>query len=407
MSQSVLGSITIGFEPIWNQWRKLAGYRLWLDAPQHSAVDATHLLQAITELHNNQATPLLLAVRTPSLLNSLLEHPPVPGIWLAIKGEWMDDALLAGRVRNAHQRGVPLVWHGEPGEKPALPLQNLFHKTLRSLSPEQALLALRLSLRQYRESGLADTVGTRSPIVAGALYEGLASPTLVGHALDNQKAWGVVGWPGEEVLHSYRLQQIQPEFEACKNIIRALDCDESVEQIEHLLGQDPLLTYRFLRWVNSAALGLQREIHDVRSGLMTIGYTRLRDWLMAQLPHTNNDPNLHPVRTGMVLRARIMELLADAGIEDNLRREVFLCGLFSQVDLLLGEHLGTAMAHLPLPGRVDSAILGQTGPYAPWLEVASALESSNTAMIREVCRAHDISPESANRALLRALAAQA
>lgn len=404
MSQSVLGSVTMGFEPIWDQWRKLAGYRLWIDAPQPTAVDAAHLLQAITELHSTRAIPLLLSVRTPALLNSLLEHPPVPGIWLAIKSQWMDDALLAGRVRNAHQRGVALVWHGEPGEKPLLAIQGLFHKTLLSLNPEQALLALRISLRQHRESGLADTVGTRSPIVAGDLYEGLASPALVGHALDNQQAWGVVGWPAEEVLHNYRLKQIQPGFEACKHIIRALDSDEGMEQIEHLLGHEPLITYRFLRWVNSAALGLQREISDVRTGLMTIGYTRLRDWLMAQLPHTNNDPNLHPVRISMVLRARIMELLADAGIEDNLRREVFLCGLFSQVDLLLGEHLGTAMAHLPLPGRVDSAILGQTGPYAPWLEVASAMESSNTSMVREVCRAHDISPESANRALLRALA---
>ena len=404
MSQSVLGSVTLGFEPLWDRWRKLVGYRLWIDAPQPSAVDAAHLLQAITELHSARSVPLLLAVRTPALLNSLLEHPPVPGIWLAIPSAWMDDTLLAARVRNAHLRGVQLVWHGEPGETPLLSIQNLFHKNLLSLSPEQALQALRISLRQHRDTGLADTLGGRSPVQPGALYEGLASPALAGHALDSQGVWGVVGWPGEEVLHGYRRRQIQPAHEACTRIIRALDNDEALEHIEYLLGQEPLLTYRFLRWLNSAALGLQREIHEMRTGLMTIGYTRLREWLTAQLPHTSNDPNLQPVRISMVLRARIMELLADAGVEDNLRREVFLCGLFSQVDLLLGEHLGTAMAHLPLPGRVDSAILGQTGPYAPWLEVASALESSNTTMIREVCRAHDISAESANRALLRALA---
>jgi hypothetical protein len=403
VSQSVLGSVTMGFEPIWNSWRKPVGYRLWIDALQPTAVDAAHLLQAITELHRSHSVPLLLTVRTPALLQSLLEHPAVPGIWLAIKAEWMGDALFAGRVREAHHRGVPLVWHGEPGEKPLLAIRNLFHKTLLSLSPEQALTALRISLRQYRESGLADPSGARSPVEPGALYEGLASPALVSHALDSQQAAGIVGWPGDEILHGYRLRQIQPNHDLCLRIIRALEQDEGMERIELLLGQEPLLTYRFLRWMNSAGLGLQREIHDVRTGLMTIGYTRLRDWLMGQLPHTSNDPNLNPVRISMVLRARIMELLTDAGVEDNLRREVFLCGLFSQVDLLLGEPLGTAMAHLPLPGRVDSAILGQTGPYAPWLEVASALESSNTNMIREVCRAHEIAQESVNRALLRAL----
>ncbi|MBX9818817.1 MAG: histidine kinase, partial [Burkholderiaceae bacterium] len=86
---------------------------------------------------------------------------------------------------------------------------------------------------------------------------------------------------------------------------------------------------------------------------------------------------------------------------------VFLCGIFSQVDLLLGENLGAALHRLPLPGRVASAILGQTGPYAPWLETASALESGNTKVIRDVCRAHDLQADEVNRALLRSLAAQA
>ncbi len=245
----------------------------------------------------------------------------------------------------------------------------------------------------------------RSPMVAGSLYEGLASPALVEHALDQQSAWGVVGWPAEEILHTYRFKQMQPARHLVLALVQAIDADESMETIEHRMGNEPLLTYRFLRYANSAGLGLQREVDSVRQGLMAMGYTKLRAWLMAQLPHASSDPNLDPIRAHMVLRARIMERLADAGVEDNLRREVFLCGIFSQVDLLLGEPLGASILHLPLPGRVASAILGQTGPYAPWLEVATALESGSTRVIREVCQAHDMSPGEVNRALLRTLAA--
>jgi len=134
-----------------------------------------------------------------------------------------------------------------------------------------------------------------------------------------------------------------------------------------------------------------------------LGYSRLRAWLMEQLPHASADTNLDPIRHTMVLRARIMERLADAGVEDDLRREVFLCGVFSQVDLLLGENLGAALHRLPLPGRVASAVVGRTGPYAPWLEVAAALEGRNTKVIREVCKAHQIPADEVNRALLRSL----
>ena len=171
------------------------------------------------------------------------------------------------------------------------------------------------------------------------------------------------------------------------------------------MGDEPLLIYRFLRFANSAALALRSEIASVRQGLLNLGYSRLRAWLMEQIPHASSDANLQPIRGAMVLRARIMERLAAAGAEDELRREVFMCGIFSQVDLLLGENLGTALHRLPLPGRVASAVLGQTGPYAPWLQVASALEGSSTKVIRDVCKAHDLPADEVNRALLRSLAA--
>jgi len=67
------------------------------------------------------------------------------------------------------------------------------------------------------------------------------------------------------------------------------------------------------------------------------------------------------------------------------------------------RNLGAALHRLPLPGRVASAVVGRTGPYAPWLEVAAALEGRNTKVIREVCKAHQIPADEVNRALLRSL----
>lgn len=406
MPHSVLASVTLGYEPIWNRWRKCCAVRLLVDTDTPGAVDARHLLATLDELWPGAGQPLLLRVRPATLLQDLLAQPPRPGIWIEIPDQPLSDALFAGRVRKAQQQGLPMVWHGASGQAPSHEAQAWFHKTLRSLTPQEALQALRVSLRQHQASAMGTASGPlHSPVVAGSLYEGLASPALVEHALDRQSAWGVVGWPAEEVLHAYRFKQIQPARHLVLALVQAIDADESMETIEHRMGDEPLLTYRFLRYANSAGLGLLRDIDSVRQGLMAMGYTKLRTWLMEQLPHASSDPNLDPIRATQVLRARIMERLADAGVEDELRREVFLCGIFSQVDLLLGEPLGAAILHLPLPGRVASAIVGQTGPYAPWLEVATALESGNTRVIREVCKAHQMAPAEVNRALLRTLAA--
>jgi hypothetical protein len=402
MAHSVLDSVTLGYEAVWNQKRECAVVLLFIEAS--SSVDGSHLLDAISELWPESAVPLLLSVRSPTLLGSLLEHPAARNIWIEIQDPFMADALFAGRVRKAHQRGAALVWTGDPGQALDGTIAPLFHKTLRMLTPQEALAALRVSLRQNLDGGMGAGHTPHSPVAQDSLYQGLASQALLEHALDRQGVWGVAGWPMEEVLHAYRFRQIQPSQQLLRSLLRAIEADESLEVLEHRLGNEPLLAYRFLRYANSAHLGARSEVSSVRQGLMVMGYTKLRTWLMEQMPHASSDPNLDPIRWSMVLRARTMERLADAGIGDDLRREVFLCGILSQLDLLLGEPLGAALHRLPLPGRIASAIVGQTGPYARWLEVATALESGNTRMIHDVCKAHNMPADEVNRALLRTLA---
>ena len=99
-----------------------------------------------------------------------------------------------------------------------------------------------------------------------------------------------------------------------------------------------------------------------------------------------------------------MERLLDAGEEDDLRREVYLCGLLSQIDLLLGEPLAVALQSLPLPERVSAALLEHSGPYSPYLDVARALESPRTRATHALCNTLEIGMEDLNRALLRTLA---
>jgi c-di-GMP-related signal transduction protein len=171
------------------------------------------------------------------------------------------------------------------------------------------------------------------------------------------------------------------------------------------MSQDPVLVYRFLAHANSPTLGLQSGIDSLRRALMMIGYASLDRWLQQQLPTTVDDVDLKPIKTAIVLRARLMEMLLDAGEEEELRREVYLCGLFSQMDTLLGEPLGTALQTLPLSERLYDATVAHTGPYEPSLAIACAMENEDTVHTRRLCEEHEMDIEEVNRVLLRALAA--
>jgi c-di-GMP-related signal transduction protein len=172
------------------------------------------------------------------------------------------------------------------------------------------------------------------------------------------------------VLYAHRGRELAPSRSIIERLLshRAGPVDGRDRDI---LSEEPILSYRFLTLTNSAALGLRTGIDSLRRGLMMMGYTQLEKWLVGQLPHAGTDLNLQPVRLGMVLRARLMEHILDAGIEEELRREVYLCGLFSQLDVL--RALGTILHRLPLSERIYSANVTQSGPYLPALELARAM----------------------------------
>jgi c-di-GMP-related signal transduction protein len=67
----------------------------------------------------------------------------------------------------------------------------------------------------------------------------------------------------------------------------------------------------------------------------------------------------------MVLRARLMEQLIEPGLQHELRSEVYLCGLLSQLDDLLGEPVGTILHRIPLSDRVFDAIVMRTTAPTP------------------------------------------
>ena len=185
--------------------------------------------------------------------------------------------------------------------------------------------------------------------------------------------------------------------------MQAIDAEQSIDTFEAILGSDPVLAYRFMLYTNSAALGLRSGVDSLRRGLVMLGYGTLQRWLSDQLPHADTELDLQPVRTAMAMRGHLTEQLVEAGMGHELQREVYLCGLFSQLDLLLGDPLPASLRRLPLSDRIYQAIVGKTGPYAPSLALAQALETPDGATVRALCRSHDMELESVNRNLLRML----
>ena len=402
MGSTVLDSVSLSYQLIWSQLRQLSAFRLFVGVQNAARIDAKHLLSALDEVWSDQGPILILSIQSPQLLGDLLDHASPNSHWMEVHASQLLDPALVERVRRAHQRGLRLIWRGEPGARPSAGLTACFLHTMVTLTPEEALTGLRVSLRRHHGDETPHPL-LKSPVVAGLICNAVASRVLAEHCLDQQGAWGVAGWPVDDVLHGYRHNLIHPGQHTVIRLIEAVDADESTERIGHALGEEPILAYRFMRYLNSASLGLGTEVESLRHGLMVLGLSKLRAWLMEQLPQASSDLNLQPVGTAMVIRAYLMEHLLDAGDSDDLSQEVYWCGLLSQMDLLLGEPLSAVLGRIPVPDRIRLALLNQDGPYWPYLEMAKALESPSTQAIHTLRETHQMSNGAVNRSLLATL----
>lgn len=405
MAQTVLGSLTLGYRPLWGRSRTLSGVQLFVHEDSEG-VDGQHLLRMLSELRTAESPALLLSLKSHALLTGLLQHATPSDPMIEVPVRWLDDARLRACVHAARSRGVRMVARGDAAQNPPEDVARCFERRMTALSALDAGTALHAAKRA-RESAAVGRLPPRaegSPVLPNSMVEGVASRALAEHALDQQGAWAVAGWPVEDALHRYAGQPLPPSRRAIVQTMNALDDEPSLERIEQLLGEEPTLAYRLLLYLNSAGLGLRSGIASLRHGFMMLGFRSLSAWLAEQLPHATDDAGLRPVNATMVLRGHLMEHLMDAGIEDDLRREVYLCGLFAQLDLVLDEPLKTSLGRIPLSERIVSAIVSRSGPYAPSLKAAIALESEDPAPLRAVRETYGLAPDDVNRALLRTLA---
>lgn len=380
MSASVLDHLTLGYRLLWNRRREVAGVALLVEPlPVATGFDARHLLALLAELWPTRAPRLLLDIQHPALLLDLLVHGRGDGPWIVLPPEALADPVLRPRAQQAQARGLPLVWPGHlDGAAPPPGRPGLYRldpqQPVDLLPPGQILL-----LPESRAQAVA--------------------------ALDAREAWAVAGWPVTDTLQALHTAAAHPDRTAISRVVRAIDADASGDRLETLLCAEPVLCYRFLQHVNTSVVRQRGEIDTVQRGLQVWGLQHVQAWLLDQLPQASGEADLQPVRTGMAIGAQLVEHLLDPGDEEDLRREVYLCGLYAQLDRLLGEPLATLLERLPLSRRILQALLEGDGPYLPALQLAHALEAGDTRSTRALCDSYGYSPEDVNRALLHTLAA--
>jgi len=221
-------------------------------------------------------------------------------------------------------------------------------------------------------------------------------------------AHAVLGWPIDDVVQAGGAKAKaagKPGLEAMVELIRRVDAEDPIEKLELVLKRDPSLAFKLMRYINSPAFGLRVEISSFRHAIMMLGYKRLKRWLALLLATGSKDVNLKPVMFAAVRRGLLMEELVRASGDEEMRNEMFICGVFSLLDRMFQQPFAELLGNIPVPERVYQALADGTGPYQPYVAVVHAIENESLFDFREAADALMMSVSEINRAQLRALTA--
>jgi c-di-GMP phosphodiesterase len=216
-------------------------------------------------------------------------------------------------------------------------------------------------------------------------------------------AAAVLGWPIDDVVTggtSKGKAAGQTDLNTIVELIHRVDTGESIDKLEMTLKRDPTLAFKLMRYINSPAFGLSVEISSFRHAIMMLGYARLKRWLALLLATASKDVNLKPVMFAAVRRGLLMEELVRSSGDEEMRNEMFICGVFSLLDRMFKQPFDELLKSIPVPERVYQALVEQTGPYQPFLDVVRAVDDFRSSADNLMMSVSEI-----NRAMLRALTA--
>ena len=361
----------IARQPIFNPKLDVVGYELLFRGRGYAAgaliddaerATATVVLNTLTELDMGRIVAGKTAwvnVTREFVLDDLIQAVPPSVVGLEIPETEVFDAEMVGALRELKDAGYRLAlddFRYRDGSEAVLELFDVVKLSMPELGRQQ-MRELTARLRPFPGLVLADKLGTRPDhevcIAAGCdLFQGyfFCRPAVV----------------GTRGIAANRLALLQ--------VVAALN-DPAVQfsEIEQLVARDVALSFRLLRYVNSAFFGLRGDVRSIGHALALLGLENVRRWAtLSTLASIDNKPT--ELTLTALIRARFCELAgSQAGVGSPA--ELFTLGLFSVIDAMMDAPMHDVVASLPLAEDIREALVQRSGRMGQLLDSVVFLET--------------------------------
>lgn len=166
------------------------------------------------------------------------------------------------------------------------------------------------------------------------------------------------------------------------NLLRLTETEEpDVKALGAAIRTDVSISFRLLTYLNSPWFGLRQNIQSIDHAIKMLGWQKLKSWLHAVLivDMAGKDEMPQELAALSLQRAKFFELLTTQydywGFNPGT---LFLLGLFSLMDSILGIPMMSLVELLPLDAKLKAALRGdENNEYRPLFRLLECLEDAD------------------------------
>jgi c-di-GMP phosphodiesterase len=351
-----MAEVFVARQPIFDRARRVAGYELlFRGARDNRAViadddDATSavVVNTFTDFGLDRVVgdaDAWLNVSRSFVLDRLAFALPPERVVLELLERQEVDATLVETLRELRGQGFRIVLDDfvyEPALAPLVELAEVVKLDVRALGTTGAAEQVRI-LRRFDVKLLAEKVETQDEF---RLCRDMGFDLFQGYFFCRPEV--LEG----RTLGANRLAMLQ--------LVAALQ-DERTElpRLETLILRDVALSYRLLRYMNSAFFGLRQRVDSVGRALSLLGINNVRRWATMTILAGVEDKPQELIVTALV-RARMCELLGPSLGERN-GDQLFTLGLFSVIDALMDAPMAEVLRSIPFEEDMLAALSDHAG----------------------------------------------
>lgn len=371
-ANSAVQTFYLARQPIYDASLRLAGYELLFRSGDTTYADFTNGDQATSEVITSSVVDIGLdnlvgdqpafINATSGFLNGDLPLPELKGqiVLEVLEDITVDDALIA-RVADLSKAGYRVALDDfvfQPGCEALLSVADFVKLDVCALSAAE----------------LTDHVERIKPL----------GPRLIAEKVETYQMLAACQRLGFDLFQGYFfcrpriVSGKRPEAQrlaVLQLITRLQDPTVGVEELEQLVTCDPGLSYRLLKYINSAYCGMRVAVTSIRQALVLVGTDLIRSWATLLLLSRLSDGKPTELIVTALVRGRMCQLLGASDGEHD-ENQYFTVGLLSVLDALIDQPMSEVVAGLPFNAEICTALSERAGVLGRVLRQVIAYEQN-------------------------------